>query len=1017
MSSDKHSAEFENSAIDAGLVKLNIKSVDLSWTFDNDLENEDIGFILESLNWNTSRKNDGRLRDATIKSICKLDGGWCITPFWGLGDGQQTDYFRFKPDVPPADPKKPGKFKRYLGAVSSSVRLYTPNVSESIWAIIACRYDVEKSGNNFWEWILDHPEIPVIITEGEKKALSGLSAGYVTASLPGIDCGYKSVLAEDGETKHLELIPDLIALTGGERHILIAFDRDINPKTIQRVARSRQKLAKLFADLGCQTFCIQWSDEFKGLDDFLANSKPKAIDLAITQPVNISPVVKAPGAASTALTFFDSSVERGLELVRLNGDGEEERELIGNHLKAIAYVNNPTQDGAALLLEFQTVRSGIRRWTIPRCELAGEGKEILGGLLSRDYSSKRRQKSLLLDYLYGLGSKVEESFTITDSSGWVGKSFVLPHKTYGDDRLRFRDVDPSPEAITEIKGTLQGWKDGVAAKCAGNSRLIFVLGASFAGPLLSIVDIESGGFHLLGDTSQGKTTLLSVAASVTGIKDIPHWRTTTNGLESTATAFNHLCLPLDEIGQADPKDVGNIAYMLANGQGKTRMTKNLTNRKGKTWRLLVLSSGEFRIAKYMALANITQKGGQEVRLPDVPAAPRNSLYGCFETIHEFKEPEDFVYSLEAEVKKHHGTAMDAFLTRVVVDIADPQFAGIFAKQVYTAAAKLAAGTSDSAIGRVAKRFGLLQVVLERAHGYNLLPIPYSDIDWSIKECFIDWLRARGGDGSIEVLQAVNRIEHLLVTNEFSDRVFTLPNNNDRPVRNLLAYRKVDFEGNTSEILVPTSVFDKEFCEGANKNELVKHLEKKGWLLPPRKDGKFTHQREIKGKSNYYFIFRNTVFSSEGSEGSEGKPSKADEVTVSDPSPSLHQPISAGEGSEGKTKGSESSLHCLHHENNDSEGKVKAAKADPETVLDEPSLPSLPSPPKTTSQDEKINKKDFVLNQKVPKIGDFVLYIGSNKSLKRQYKGLLKVHSLSLDGVCCYKEDKTLTSWIPLEDIQ
>jgi hypothetical protein len=40
----------------------------------------------------------------------------------------------------------------------------------------------------------------------------------------------------------------------------------------------------------------------------------------------------------------------------------------------------------------------------------------------------------------------------------------------------------------------------------------------------------------------------------------------------------------------------------------------------------------------------------------------------------------------------------------------------------------------------------------------------SDIEWSIATCFQDWLTARGGDGSIEIKQTIERIEHLLVTN-------------------------------------------------------------------------------------------------------------------------------------------------------------------------------------------------------------------------------------------------------------
>jgi putative DNA primase/helicase len=577
---------------------------------------------------------------------------------------------------------------------------------------------------------------------------------------------------------------------------------------------------------------------------------------------------------------FTSTIEDGLAKVRFDEDGEIQGtpESIGNHLAAIACVDNPEKDGAALLLEFKTFKGDIRRWTMLRSYLAGDGSAIAEGLLSRGYNFKRKQKGALLDYIQGLGADVEKTYTVTNSSGWVGKSFVLPHKTYGDENLKFRDVDPSPEAITETKGTLQGWKDNVASRCAGNSRLILALGTSFAAPLLPIVDIESGGFHLVGATSQGKTTILSVAASVTGVKDIPHWRTTTNGLESTATAFNHLCLPLDEIGQADPKDVGNIAYMLANGQGKARMKRDLTNRKGKTWRLTIFSSGEVGIGDYMKQANIIQKGGQEVRLPDVPAVPEGSIYGCFETIHGADTAVQFVSALDAAVKEHHGIALDTFLSRLVVDITDPSFASNLSKQVHLVAAKLSEGTIDSAIGRVAKRFALVQVSLGLAHKYGLLPFPIEQIEWAISTCFAAWLKSRGGDGSIEVKQAIEKIEHLLVTNEFSDRVFTLPANSDRPVRNLLAYRKVAQEGQTEEFWVPPSVFDKEFCDGVNKSELVKELQRIGWLLPPRPDGKAMLQRRVNNKRGYYYVFGKRENSGESSESGE---SAVDDINSAD----------------------------------------------------------------------------------------------------------------------------------------
>lgn len=67
---------------------------------------------------------------------------------------------------------------------------------------------------------------------------------------------------------------------------------------------------------------------------------------------------------------FASSIEDGLVKVSFekNKDGEdiEIREYIGNHLTAVAYINNPDRDGAALHLEFKTIRGDIYSWTMPR---------------------------------------------------------------------------------------------------------------------------------------------------------------------------------------------------------------------------------------------------------------------------------------------------------------------------------------------------------------------------------------------------------------------------------------------------------------------------------------------------------------------------------------------------------------------------------------------------------------------------------------------------------------------------
>jgi putative DNA primase/helicase len=114
-----------------------------------------------------------------------------------------------------------------------------------------------------------------------------------------------------------------------------------------------------------------------------------------------------------------------------------------------------------------------------------------------------------------------------------------------------------------------------------------------------------------------------------------------------------------------------------------------------------------------------------------------------------------------------------------------------------------------------------------------------------------------------------RIEHLLVTNEFSDRVYDLRDGDTKTVRNLLAYRKVGVEKETEEFWVPPTVFDKEFVVGVNKAELVKELQRLGWLIPPRHDGKSIHTRSLNGKRIYFYVFNSKNSNIGGVQGVQG----------------------------------------------------------------------------------------------------------------------------------------------------
>ena len=424
--------------------------------------------------------------------------------------------------------------------------------------------------------------------EGEGVADALWELGIAATTTIGGSGGYKKYgkYGEDLKGAQLVLTPDRDAL--GIKYIG-NFERDFPTQIEGYYLAGTEEL---------------WRKPVGGMDigDDISDykyTKKQIIERVITtekyQELTSKPESSSPDELDGGKPHFTTSWEGGLkwETTEKNEDGEIKpvRKSVGNHLDAIAYCESPDSTGAGILIEFRTQRGKAHRVLVPRGTLTGDGSEALRFLADRGYHFHRKQKQLLLDYLFGLGCEVVRVYTISDKTGWVNGSFLTPAKTYGDPDLRFREPE-ADNTFTEIKGTLAGWKSGVAAKCESNSRLIFSLGTSFAAPLLEPAQIESGGFHLVGTTSIGKTTALNVAASVAGLKNIPNWRSTSNALEGKAAEFNHGLLPLDEIGQADAQTVGASAYMLGNGQGKARMTDKLKNAKLKTWELLFLSTGE-----------------------------------------------------------------------------------------------------------------------------------------------------------------------------------------------------------------------------------------------------------------------------------------------------------------------------------------------------------------------------------------------------------------------------------------
>jgi uncharacterized protein (DUF927 family) len=226
-----------------------------------------------------------------------------------------------------------------------------------------------------------------------------------------------------------------------------------------------------------------------------------------------------------------------------------------------------------------------------------------------------------------------------DKPGWLttsnGSVYVLPNEAIGSVRepIVFQGTHSMVPAYYS-SGTTEEWKQNIAAFALGNSRLVLAISCAFAGPLLELVGELSGGIHMRGLSSIGKSTALWMSASVWGNpqKYRRTWRSTINGLEGVATIHNDNLLVIDELGQIEAKDSGEAAYMLANGLGKSRAARNGMARPIASWNLLFLSAGEPSLAQHMKNAGKKPTAGQELRMAEIDGDAGRGM-GILEELH------------------------------------------------------------------------------------------------------------------------------------------------------------------------------------------------------------------------------------------------------------------------------------------------------------------------------------------------------------------------------------------------
>jgi putative DNA primase/helicase len=683
----------------------------------------------------------------------------------------------------------------------------------------------------------------VFICEGEKDGHSLESLGLLATCNPMGAGKWKSEYAETLRGRSVVLLPDNDPPK----------DEDGNPHY-----KGQKHAGSVAADLlrvGCEVRIVE-VPEGKDVSDWLGagGTLEKLHGLVNAQPALTKDALVVwrarwePDAGAAAEISAKPRKTGGPEssAFRLTDDGviyidptpENEPLRICGRLEVAAFTRDAKGDGWGRLLRWRDAEGRAHEWAMPMSLLSGDGGEYRARLLDGGLFIAPGRKVWGLLAVYLQTARSESRALCVPRVGWHKDSFVLPGATIGPEGAEpiiFQTPFEAEHGLS-VSGTVDDWRNHIGRFCSGNSRLILAVSCGFAGPLLSLMGGESGGVHFVGATSTGKSTALMVGGSVLGGGGrngfVQSWRATANGLEAIAELHNDLTLFLDELAQFDAREAAETAYLLGNGSGKARMSRNIGARKKLSWALLFVSAGEVTLADHAQTAGKRTKGGAEVRLLNIEADARARL-GLFEDIHGAASPDLFARQLKEAAGRYYGAPLRAYLEFIAAKRAEVEstvrnFQMDFMKN------RVPAGAAGE-VFRAAQRFAVIAAAGELATGARITGWERGQATAAAARCFKVWLDARGTAGAGDIEAAINQVRQFIGAHGASRFQSTKPRHDHQGdiiherVINRAGFRVEGEDGEVSEYLILPEIFRGEVCAGFNYLAVARALWQRGHL--------------------------------------------------------------------------------------------------------------------------------------------------------------------------------------------
>ncbi len=671
---------------------------------------------------------------------------------------------------------------------------------------------------------------PIIITYGLEAFFKIAQTGYAVALvlLPTL-CNAKQTALKPFDFEQIQFVINQLSKAGYTQLYMPVRPEHIQLESFQSLEKNTAvRLLNQYTECGESSFLIELykDDDVEEVQAF--------IQLAIEQlPVN---KLLPKGHLAKPFRMDDGAflhiLDNGLYLIKEKRDEDgqlkQTRTFICHSAIILGEARSLNNDNWKRVIQFHDKDNTLHRLLIPYEHFMGEAQEALKIIANHGLMPPRQvyKKNVFINYIQDY--PIEQRFRCVDRAGWHGYCFATPNKTYGnseDEELLFHSDNKSPYTVS---GTFNEWQE-LSRLIEPHDLAVLAFSCAFSGQLVLPLGAESGGFHIYGSSTDGKSTITKASCSVWGNpKHISKsWRTTDNALENEAELRNDSFLNLDELRQAVPKAVSDIVYMLTGGQGKARSTKAGKNRDAKQFSLMYTSTGEVTLEEHLRRGNIELDAGLLLRFAHIPSDAGKG-YGVFDCINDGTAPQDIGNRINELASQHYGHAGVKWLEYLTKD-KDRTMQK--AQTLLDSFIEQHSRVKNGQASRVLRRFSLVAAAGELATQAGITGWKQGRAFESVSQCFTTWLGNLGNGENMEETKTLEHIKSFFEANgtsRFED--LTVIRQADGEVIRPRIHNRVGYYDPEGKIyLVSPTMFKKEMCAGMNEANVKKVLIKHGWI--------------------------------------------------------------------------------------------------------------------------------------------------------------------------------------------